>query len=342
MTTRSTFGRLAAVLVVFAQTTFGPHARADEDDVTALLLRGFELRRQHRNEEALAAYEQAFALSPTPAVRAQRALAEQTLGHWVVAEGDLDLALASDDPWVARNRAALEDARAVVQRHLAWVTVDVDVANADIRLDGEALPQGTAARVVAGVGILEVRAPGRIPDIRRVSVAPSEHVHQQIGLTPLVPPPLPPPVAASPASTTSTPPELQAPSPPALVLVTAPKNRSAVPVVPIAVGTLFVAGVAGIVTGAYYGIRSGQDKNAERAQCPTPGSCTQDGLNDYWDAQRNATASDVGFAAGITLLAGGAALWFFERTAPRTKKTGPYLAPAVGMGMGGLVLHGSL
>ena len=87
MRTRSPFG-LAAILLVFAQATFAPRARADDDDVTALLLRGFELRRQHRNEEALAAYEQAFALSPTPAVRAQRALAEQTLGHWVVAEGD--------------------------------------------------------------------------------------------------------------------------------------------------------------------------------------------------------------------------------------------------------------
>ena len=221
--------------------------------------------------------------------------------------------------------------------------MDVDVANAEIRLDGEPLPQGTAARVVAGVGILEVRAPGHIPDIRRVSFAPSEHVHQQIGLTPLVSPPLPSPVAPSPASTISTPLELQAPapSPPAALIVTAPKNRAAVPVVPIAVGTLFVAGVAGIVTGAYYGIRSGQDKSAERAQCP-PAGCDQEALNDYWDAQRTATASDVGFAAGITLLVGGAALWFFERRAPRTAKSGFDLTPAFGIGMSGLVLRGSM
>jgi hypothetical protein len=340
MRTRPPFARLAAVLL-FAHATYAPLARADGDDLTTLLLRGFELRRQHRNEEALAVYDQAFALSPTPAVRAQRALAEQSLGHWLVAERELDLAFATDDPWVARNRESLDAARAIVSQHLAWLTVDVDVANADIRLDGEPLQQGVAARVVAGAGVLEVRAPGRVLDIRRVSFAPSEHVHKEIRLAPLVDPSF----AVSVAPAVTTPPAslvapIDAAHPPSQLEPVAPPagDRSAIPVLPITLGVL---GLASLGVGSYFGIRTGQDKSAEIAACPG-GRCTQAAANDYSDAQTSATASTVAFGAGAALLVGGAVVWILERRSGHAAKHALEIAPAFGVGMNGLVVRGSL
>jgi hypothetical protein len=340
MRTRPHFGRLAAVLL-FAHATYAPLARADGDDLTTLLLRGFDLRRQHRNEEALAVYDQAFALSPTPAVRAQRALAEQSLGHWLVAERELDLALATDDPWVARNRESLDAARAIVSQHLAWLTVDVDVADADIRLDGEPLQRGIAARVVAGAGVLEVRAPGRVLDIRRVSFVPSEHVHKEIRLAPLVDPSFavsggravttPPATAVSPLDATRTPSQSEPVAPP-------PGERSAIPLLPITLGVL---GLASIGVGTYFGIRTGQDKSDEIAACPA-GRCTQAAANDYSDAQSSATASTVAFGVGAGLIAGGAVAWILERRSGHAATRSLEIAPAFGVGMNGLVLRGSL
>ncbi len=340
----SRFGRATArltLVTLLGLAALAPPAHADGDDVAALLRRGFELRRQHRNEEALAAYDEAFALSPTPPVRAQRALAEQTLGHWIVAERELDLALATDDPWITRNRPSLEDARAVVRQHLAWLTVDVDVQDADIRLDGEPLPQGTAARVIAGAGVLEVRAPGCIPDIRRVFLAPSEHVRQQISLGSLVAPMLPPPVAPAAVPPPPGAGAIEATPEHAPVLTSSvvppPKERSAVPVVPIALG---VAGIAGLATGTYFGVRTGQDKSNERAECV--GGCTQAAANDYSDAQRSAAVSTAAFATGAACIAGGAIFWLLERGAPRGGKSSLDLVPAFGAGMNGLVLRGRL
>jgi hypothetical protein len=338
MRARARFAWLAGALALLS---YAPSAGADGDDAAALLLRGFELRRDHRNEEALAVYEQAFALSPSPAVRAQRALAEQALGHWQTAERDLDLALATDDPWVERERVSLEKARAFVREHLAWLTVDVDAEGADIQFDGEPLSRAAAARVVAGVGVLEVRAAGRVPEFRRVSLAPSEHVHQQITLAPVAPAPIPQvaplPVTAIPVEATS-PRQAEVLAPPA---ASNTRDRSTVPPLPIALGIL---GIAGVATGAYFGVRTVADRNDLRTQCPascTPATTTA-GNKDYSNAQTSAAVSTVGIGAGLALVAAGGALWLLGRHGSRSTSSALQVAPAIGAGMTGVVLGGSL
>ncbi len=311
---------------------------ADDDATSALLRQGVELRRQHRNEEALAAYEQAFALSPTAAVRAQRGLAEQALGHWTAAERDLDLALAASDPWVARNRASLEDARVVVHQHLSWLTVDVDVAGAAIQLDGEPLTPGSEARVLAGVGVVEVRAAGYVPEIRRVSLAPSEHVRQRITLAPLLAPALtsePSPASAAPTPAVREPAALVQPEAIHAPPPSPPRAGGVSPLIPAALGVL---GVAGIATGTYFGIRTFQHRSDERRDCV--GQCTAASTNDYQDGQTSATVSNVAFGAGAALVAGGALVWLLGRRHEPGHDL--KLAPAVGTGMNGLVLSGSL
>ncbi|HEY2510684.1 MAG TPA: hypothetical protein VGI39_07505 [Polyangiaceae bacterium] len=330
MTLRSCLSGLAIFVTVLGQA---PLAQAESDDVAALLLRAFELRREHHNEQALALYDQAFALSPSPSVRAQRALAHQSLGHWVEAERELDLALNGDDPWIARNRGSLEAAQAVVREHLAWLTVDVDVEGADIHLDGERLPQGTAARVVAGAAVLEVHAPGRVPDIRRVLLSPGEHVHREIALAALVAP-LPP------SDPDPVPP---APPPPSLLLQPRSLEPAAAPprsVVPSASIVLGATGVAAIATGVYFGLRTSQDKANEETHCQ--GQCVAAAGHDYSDAQTSAAVSTVAFSVGAAALVGGAVFWFLDRRADRPVSQHVSVAPALGGGMRGLVLSGSL
>src|SRR6266851_411915 len=118
-------------------------ALAQEDEARFLLREGVELRREHRNEEALARFERAFAIVHSPTARAQVALAEQALARWLDAERDLDAALdTTDDPWIAKNRPVLREARQEIDDHLGWLTVDVTAPDADVRIDGRATRAG--------------------------------------------------------------------------------------------------------------------------------------------------------------------------------------------------------
>jgi tetratricopeptide (TPR) repeat protein len=238
--------RFFSAAAIASLSSVAPNAGADPADVSQLLQEAFELRRAHRNEEALKVYARAFSLAPSPAVRAQLALAEQSLGRWLDAERDLEAALGTSDPWVEKNRAALEDARGLIGQHLAWLTVDVTPQGAQIQLDGLAIPQGTETRVPAGGGILEVQVNAHVPDIRRVSLGPGEHAHAQITLSALVAaaPELPPPVGTAPGPI-GPPPTQSADLQPLAQSSPAP---SRFPLGPIALG---VVGLAGIGVGAY-------------------------------------------------------------------------------------------
>jgi hypothetical protein len=148
-------------------------AGPEEAEVEALITRGVELREHGKDDEALVVFKKALARSPTPRARAQVALAEQALGLWVAAEADLQLALAADtDPWIARNRAAIEGALATVRRHLGSLEVR-GADGTDVLLDGVklgTLPQAAPFRVEAGKRTLELRAKGFQGTTRAVEV----------------------------------------------------------------------------------------------------------------------------------------------------------------------------
>jgi len=316
--------RILLLAALLAPLAFGSPARASDDATTERLRRAYELRREHRNEEALAVYDEAFALSPTPAVRAQRALAEQALGRWVVAERELDIALASDDPWVERNRPSLEEARAFVGQHLAWLQVDVEAPGAEARLDGAPFPLGEPVRVAAGALDLEVRAPGRTPDVRSVAVLANAHVHEVIALAAI------PTQAASEPAVIPAPPA-RAPAP------EAPAAARRFPALPIALGA---AGIAGIATGAYFGIRSGNALDREHAHCA--GGCVPAAADDYAEARSTATISTIAFGAGIASLGAGVALWLLDRPSTPPAARTLDVSPVLGAGMNGLVLRGRM
>jgi hypothetical protein len=303
-----------------ACAVWGSSAFAD-DDVADLLDRGVELRREHRNEEALALFERAARLAPAPPTFAQMALAEQALGRWVDAARDFDAALSSgDDPWIAKNLDALVGAQAIVSRHVGWIAVQVDAAGAEVLLDGRPIPQGPDLCVTSGGAVLEVHAAGRVPDIRHVEIEPAKHARLTIALAvlaPAVPPAptvllVPPPADAAPAST---------------------------PIIPLVLGA---AGVASLATGTYFGIRTFSDKSQRDALCPVGGVCQPAAQNSDSDARSSANISTAAFITGGALVVAAGVWWLVARSDSHGDRGAIRLAPTVSPTSAGLVVGGVL
>ena len=88
--------RKSHVLAVFAMlcaTSSHRFARAEGPEAEALASQGIELRRVHKNVEALEVFRRALSLSSTPRIRAHVGLAEQSVGEWVEAERDIGACL---------------------------------------------------------------------------------------------------------------------------------------------------------------------------------------------------------------------------------------------------------
>jgi len=125
---------------------------------------GIALREQGRDEEALRLFQQVFDESGSPRALAQVALAEQALGRFVEAEAHLAEALGrGDDPFIRRNREALEGDRGGIRLSCGGLRVEGGVPGAEIRIADVAvgvLPLDAPVRVVAGSVAIEVRAEG--------------------------------------------------------------------------------------------------------------------------------------------------------------------------------------
>ena len=316
--------RRVLLCVVLAAASAPSTSQAEDVDPAAWLRQGVELRRQDRNEEALELFQRAWAASPTPVARAQIALAEQALGRWVEAEHDLVAAMGTpDDPWIAKNEQTLEDARAEIARHLGWLTVGVDVADARIELDGRALAAGVEERVVAGGATLVVQAPGRTSEARHIEVEPGAHARIAVVLTPIAEEPAAPPPSLPSQSATASP---ETPS------QDTPRRHASL----IAPAAFAAAGVAGIGLGTYFGFRTLDDKRARDAAC-TGGVCAPSAATDDRDARTASTVSTVAIGAGVGAVAAGAAWYLRDRigagTGENTRLPG---GPAIALGVLGI------
>lgn len=236
-------------------------ARAAELDAEALISQGIALREQGKDDQALVLFRQAEAKGKTPRATAQVALAEQALGMWVLAEAHLGTALAAKgDPWIEKNRAALEGALAVVQKHVGALEVRTNVAAAEVYVDGalaSSLPREAALRVEVGPRRVEVRAAGYHPVARSVVIATETLARETFTLAPL--PPTPPPTPPYGAGGRGGPRE----APP--IVLTTPTN------VPRTVGWALVgvAGGAAVFGGVSFLIREVQTgRYNDRTDCP--------------------------------------------------------------------------
>jgi hypothetical protein len=193
-----------AVRLLFLVAVLGaPAAEAqskDEEptDRDSLIDKGLQLRREHRDSEALEVFKRTVKAYPSPRARAQVALAEQALGQWVAAERDLRDALrATDDPWIKSHKAALQGALEALAKHLGTLVLKANVTPTEVFLDdvfvGE-LPMETL-RVPAGQVRIDLRSKGYERATRTVDVAAESTVTEEFNLVP------DPPPAAAPAPT---------------------------------------------------------------------------------------------------------------------------------------------
>ncbi|MFO0563991.1 MAG: PEGA domain-containing protein [Polyangiales bacterium] len=167
-------GRLAAAFVAGSLMVASGRALAQSAPDDALIQQGITLRTQGRDAEALALFEQANAQFHTPRSIAQIALAEQALGRWERADQHLREALTFTlDPWITRNRAALEGALAQLQQRLCALELIDGVSGARVRIDGRevgTLPAASTVRLVRGSYTLEVEAEGYYPVRRSIDL----------------------------------------------------------------------------------------------------------------------------------------------------------------------------
>jgi hypothetical protein len=174
--------RAAVVAVTLALVEATSYAQSAEDLRAAetLMEEGVALRQRGDDEAALARFREAFSRTHAPRAQAQVALAEQALGDWINADRDMRAALAvTNDPWIERNRTALQGALQQISHRIGSVDVRVNVPGAELWIDGTrvgSLPLPAPARVAAGVVMLEVRAEGyatlrRSVEIRGESLA---------------------------------------------------------------------------------------------------------------------------------------------------------------------------
>jgi hypothetical protein len=166
----------------------------------AALSRGVELRRQRRDEEALAQFQAAYRARPSGRARAQIGLAEQALGRWLEAERDIEAALASSgESWIDANRAALEQALKEVSRRNSTLRVVCDTPGADVFLGATAIGRAPLGplRVAAGRSEIEVRVPGRPPARQVVDLAAGSEHTLSFAFPPVLPAPPAPPAAPS-------------------------------------------------------------------------------------------------------------------------------------------------
>ncbi len=291
------------------------------DKADELIRKGVELRKRGDDRAALGVLREAYAAAPTPRAAGQLALAEQSLGQWVAAEGHLTEALRSpDDPWVRKNHASLTEALQTMETHIGRVAVTGDPPGADVYVDGQPvgkLPLADAVRVAAGSVEVELRAPGFVTAGKTVVVPANGYEQIFVGLFREAPAPLAPVAPAGPTGAAAV------GSAPAQAASGAAAGSSAPALRASYKWIAWGAGAIGLGLGTYGVIENGQRSdsfNAAGCRLDAHGNAVLASTRAY-DANCNSlknsyqsatTIGVVGFVAGGVLAAAGAVLWFTE------------------------------
>lgn len=148
----------------------GPAVAAETEE--EIIRRGVELRKAGDDLGASIEFRKAYRMTGSPRAAAQLGLAEQALGRWDEAEAHVTEALkASGDPWIRKNRAALEQASTVIKSHVARIEIVGEPEGAEAIVNGRSvgrLPLAQPVAVSAGEIDVEVRAAGYERGTRRI------------------------------------------------------------------------------------------------------------------------------------------------------------------------------
>jgi hypothetical protein len=317
---RRRFAMLAWLVALAAASA----ARAQASEAETLTSQGIELRRNRKNAEALELFRRAFSLAPGPRIQAHLGLAEQAVGQWLEAERDIRAGLdAQGDPWISKNRAALEQALGVVVGHLGWIEIRTVMADPEIWINGAKHPSyvpGNSIRVVAGTNTVEVRSSGYVPAMRTLMVLPNTRMTESFTLSPLPAPPQIAPLQAPPPTVT------QPPSLPPVADAPPVEDRD-VPTSPVVYAGLGI-GAAGLLTGSVTGVLSLSRASKAKEVC-VGNACPQWAQDDIDASKSLATISDVSFIVGGVGVTVGAVAWLLQprRRAATTTSLSPVVGP---------------
>ena len=204
--------RLALALVAFGGVVASQTARAETADparAEELIRQANDLRRQGHDERALPLLRKAYEVAHSARTAGQLGLAEMALGYWVSAETHLNEALSENrNPWVGKNRSALDSALRETQTHLGDLRIEGKPDGAEVTVNGSVvgtLPLASPVRVSEGRVTVEARAPGRKSLSTTMTIAAHANDRLQISLEAEAPPPPPQPSArvVPPSSVTS-------------------------------------------------------------------------------------------------------------------------------------------
>ncbi|MBK8692849.1 MAG: PEGA domain-containing protein [Deltaproteobacteria bacterium] len=298
--------RAAPLCIALTAAALARSPSVHAQDHEPLLRQGVELRRRGDDAAALQAFSAAYAARPEARTAAQLGAVHQALGHWRDAERFLREALAAvGDPWITRNRVALEASSAEVSRHLGTLDLQGEPPGAEVLIDGHPmgrLPLAGPLRVVAGVLTVTLRAEGHSSAVHRVVVEPGTFARETFDpLSPEPVAPVAPVVAPTPATlllgpaTPVSPPAV----PPAQVVFRPVSRRDPVPLVFASLsGAALSLGLAAIVA------REGT-ASTFNTTCPSAGAVSCDGLTSQFDAWGVVAA----VAIPVGILAAGVCVW---------------------------------
>lgn len=289
---------LCALVVLTTASASAQSEDAPTDEADRLIAEGVELRKQGNEREALAKFERAHSIRPTPRALAQMGLATKSLRMFVQAEDYLSRALqAEDDAWITENRPALGLALDVAKKNLAWVDVRANVPG-ELSVDGNRvgeLPLQAPLRVRVGVIRIDIRAEGyeAWSSTETLTGGATGTVNATLKRAPTV----------IPKDKRPAPPIDRGPAEPR-------ENESRA----IWTWSALGVGAAGVIVGTVFGVRSLSLKKDRDAECPTPSCTSSKGVELDQDARTAATWSTVGFAVGAVGLGTAAVLYLTQPT----------------------------
>jgi hypothetical protein len=154
-------------------------------DVDRLDAEAKQLWEEKRHEAALAKFELAYTLDPSPYFLAQRGLVEEKLERWVASEEHLAAALKSQHPKIEPFRSILETKLLQVRSRIGDLVIEGEPAGAEVWVGGiwrGVLPLRTSLRVAAGRAEVQVNAPGYAHKAQTVVVPAAQRARVDIRL----------------------------------------------------------------------------------------------------------------------------------------------------------------
>jgi len=319
---------VAGLTLVLLRGAAQAQAAPDAGDEDALIRDALQNRRRGNDHMAQVELQRAYDIAHSPRAAAQLGFAEQALGLWPQAEAHIGEALrATDDRWIRRNRATLEESLRTIRAHVGRIEIVGGTAGAQVTVNGlpvGLLPLAAAVAVAAGPVEVVVRTPGGPVAQKTVNVAVGEYA--RVAFTA---------AAVTPVGVGASPPAPTAPV--ALAPPMAGGARDPGPAVQVETKDVDrgrgrrYAGI-GLATGGLVAVGAGVAASLvakhkfDAINADAAADRPYDESNGNWKGYQ--TAATVLYAVGAGALIGGTVLWISGR-GDRETAGGPAAAPPV-------------